>query len=154
MLAKHIGELLEIVYMDQTGKLTQRRIEIKRIRNGLVYADCLRSGEPRTFREENILAWQPSKAIRPTISVKQLAAASTSTTSSTSRPSESSSAVSIPSGSVLSTAASSSKSTGSAASLSTAPVQHRRSATSSKVYRQPASYTPHTKRNKVASHVS
>ncbi len=74
MLANHIGELLEIVYMDQTGKLTQRRIEIKHIRNGRVYADCLRSGEPRTFKLENILAWQPSKAIRPTISVKQLAA--------------------------------------------------------------------------------
>ncbi|WP_322924662.1 hypothetical protein [Paenibacillus campi] len=77
MLAHHIGELLEIVYMDQTGKLTQRRIEIKHIRNGRVYADCLRSGEPRTFKLENILAWQPSKAIRPTISVKQLAAMTT-----------------------------------------------------------------------------
>ncbi len=74
MLANHIGELLEIVYIDQAGKLTQRRIEIKHIRNGLVYADCLRSGEPRTFKLENILAWQPSKAMRPTISVKQLAA--------------------------------------------------------------------------------
>lgn len=73
MLANHIGELLEIVYMDQSGKLTQRRIEIKHIRNGLIYADCLRSGEPRTFKEENILAWQPSKAIRPTISVKEWA---------------------------------------------------------------------------------
>ncbi|WP_411347463.1 hypothetical protein [Paenibacillus sp. WLX2291] len=74
MLANHIGELLEIVYLDQTGKLSQRRIEIRHIRNGLVYADCLRSGEPRTFKQENILAWQPSKAIRPTISVKELAA--------------------------------------------------------------------------------
>lgn len=82
MLAHHIGELLEIVYIDQSGKLSQRRIEIRHIRNGLVYADCLRSGEPRTFREENILAWQPSKAIRPTISVKDLAvsAARTSAT--------------------------------------------------------------------------
>ncbi|WP_082096770.1 hypothetical protein [Paenibacillus wulumuqiensis] len=154
MLAKHIGELLEIVYMDQTGKLTQRRIEIKRIRNGLVYADCLRSGEPRTFREENILAWQPSKAIRPTISVKQLAAASTIKASSASRSSGAPSAVSTPSSSALSTANPSPKSTVSAASRSTAPVQHRRSATSSKVYRQPASYTPHTKRTKVVSHVS
>ncbi|MEW4370542.1 hypothetical protein [Paenibacillus kandeliae] len=76
MLANHIGQLLEIVYLDQTGKLSQRRIEIRHIRNGLVYADCLRSGEPRTFKQENILAWQPSKAIRPTISVKELAAQS------------------------------------------------------------------------------
>lgn len=76
MLANHIGQLLEIVYLDQTGKLSQRRIEIRHIRNGLVYADCLRSGEPRTFKQENILAWQPSKAIRPTISVKELAARS------------------------------------------------------------------------------
>jgi len=139
MLAKHIGELLEIVYMDQSGKLTQRRIEIKRIRNGLVYADCLRSGEPRTFREENILAWQPSKAIRPTISVKQLAALSAAVATSSS-PSSSSTA--IPK-----------SATSSGASTSTSAAS-RKSSNLSQSYRKYTSYTSKKSRVQAASHVS
>jgi len=68
MLAKYIGEIVEIVYMDRSNQLTQRLIEIKHIRKGLVYADCLRTGSPRTFREDQILAWQPAKSkLKPTI---------------------------------------------------------------------------------------
>lgn len=68
MLSKYIGEIVEIVYMDRSNQLTQRRIEIKHIRKGLVYADCLRTGSPRTFREDQILAWQPAKSkLKPTI---------------------------------------------------------------------------------------
>lgn len=68
MLSKYIGEIVEIVYMDRSHQLTQRRIEIKHIRKGLVYADCLRTGSPRTFREDQILAWQPAKSkLKPTI---------------------------------------------------------------------------------------
>lgn len=68
MLSKYVGEIVEIVYMDRSNQLTQRRIEIKHIRNGLVYADCLRTGSPRTFREDQILAWQPAKSkLKPTI---------------------------------------------------------------------------------------
>ncbi|WDF52338.1 hypothetical protein PQ460_07990 [Paenibacillus sp. KACC 21273] len=68
MLSKYVGEIVEIVYMDRSNQLTQRRIEIKHIRKGLVYADCLRTGSPRTFREDQILAWQPAKSkLKPTI---------------------------------------------------------------------------------------
>lgn len=68
MLTKYIGEIVEIVYMDRSNQLTQRRIEIKHIRKGLVYADCMRTGSPRTFREDQILAWQPAKSkLKPTI---------------------------------------------------------------------------------------
>lgn len=68
MLSKYIGEIVEIVYMDRSNQLTQRRIEIKHIRKGLVYADCLRTGSPRTFCEDQILAWQPAKSkLKPTI---------------------------------------------------------------------------------------
>ncbi|WCT54538.1 hypothetical protein PQ456_15175 [Paenibacillus kyungheensis] len=68
MLSKYLGEIVEIVYMDRSNQLTQRRIEIKHIRKGLVYADCLRTGSPRTFREDQILAWQPAKSkLKPTI---------------------------------------------------------------------------------------
>ncbi|OMD08178.1 hypothetical protein BJP50_31055 [Paenibacillus odorifer] len=54
-----IGQSIEIVYMDKVGKITQRKIEVLGIRNGLVRAIDLQSGAPRAFRESNILAWQP-----------------------------------------------------------------------------------------------
>ncbi|ANF97656.1 hypothetical protein [Paenibacillus bovis] len=146
MLAKHIGELLEIVYMDQSGKLSQRRIEIKRIRNGLVYADCLRSGEPRTFREENILAWQPSKAIRPTISVKQLAAASATPVAA-----RSSSSVTASPSTFTATLQSF---TSNAAHQHQSATASRHSSSSSKSYRKHNSYTSQKSRTQVVSHIS
>jgi len=45
--------------MDRSGKLSQRRIEIHSIQNGLIRATCLQTGEPRAFRESNVLAWTP-----------------------------------------------------------------------------------------------
>ncbi|WP_160034283.1 hypothetical protein [Paenibacillus sp. An7] len=50
MPRKYIGRQVEIVYLDRRGKVTQRNIEIHQIRN---------TGEPRTFNEENVLAYQP-----------------------------------------------------------------------------------------------
>ncbi|OAB33856.1 hypothetical protein [Paenibacillus glacialis] len=61
MPAKYIGKIIEIIYMDQSGKITQRRIEINAIRNGLIKAADLKSKSPRTFLINNVLAWQPSK---------------------------------------------------------------------------------------------
>ncbi len=60
MPTKYIGEVVEIVYMDKNGHLSQRRIEIHGIRGELVYATCLTSGERRTFRQDRILACRPS----------------------------------------------------------------------------------------------
>ncbi|NGZ73921.1 hypothetical protein [Saccharibacillus alkalitolerans] len=60
MPVKYIGEVVEIVYMDKEGNLTQRRIEVHGIRGELVYSTCLASGERRTFRRDRILACSPS----------------------------------------------------------------------------------------------
>ncbi|OWA36814.1 hypothetical protein B9G55_01670 [Saccharibacillus sp. O16] len=60
MPTKYIGEVVEIVYMDKNGHLSQRRIEIHAIRGSLVYSTCLTSGERRTFRQDRILACRPS----------------------------------------------------------------------------------------------
>lgn len=60
MPAKYIGEVVEIVYMDKDGNLSQRRIEVHGIRGELVYSTCLASGERRTFRKDRILACRPS----------------------------------------------------------------------------------------------
>ena len=57
----HIGQIVEIVYVDRVGKITQRKIEIKSIRDGMLRATCLISDSPRIFRMDNILAWQPTK---------------------------------------------------------------------------------------------
>lgn len=58
------GQIVEIVYLDKSGKISQRTIRIRGIREGMIRADCLTSGAPRVFRAENILAWQPSKMQR------------------------------------------------------------------------------------------
>lgn len=55
---KYVGSTVEIIYMDRTGALSQRHIYVQRIKDGVVHAKCLLSGAPRTFRVENILAWQ------------------------------------------------------------------------------------------------
>ncbi|WP_082726796.1 hypothetical protein [Paenibacillus riograndensis] len=53
------GQTIEIVYVDKAGKITQRRIEVKGIRDGRIRATCLTTGAPRVFLAANILAWQP-----------------------------------------------------------------------------------------------
>ncbi|MEK4159494.1 MULTISPECIES: hypothetical protein [Paenibacillus] len=54
-----IGQRIEIVYQDRSGKITQRIIDVNGIRNGRIRATCLRNGAPRVFLYNNILAWQP-----------------------------------------------------------------------------------------------
>lgn len=60
MPTKYIGQVVEIMYQDRSGKITQRKIEVKGIRGNIVGATCLKTGAPRTFRMDSILAWQPA----------------------------------------------------------------------------------------------
>ncbi len=55
----HIGQTVEIVYIDKAGKITQRKIEVNGIRDGRIRATCLTTGAPRVFLAASILAWQP-----------------------------------------------------------------------------------------------
>lgn len=55
-----IGQTVEIVYLDKVGKITQRKIEVKGIKDGKIRATCLNTGAPRVFLMVNILAWQTS----------------------------------------------------------------------------------------------
>ncbi|WP_422751722.1 hypothetical protein, partial [Paenibacillus graminis] len=55
----HIGQTIEIVYIDKAGKITQRKIEVRGIRDGRIRATCLTTGAPRVFLAASILAWQP-----------------------------------------------------------------------------------------------
>jgi hypothetical protein len=53
-----VGQIIEIVYIDKAGSITQRQIEILGIRDGRIRATCLTSGSPRVFLVAGILAWQ------------------------------------------------------------------------------------------------
>ena len=57
---RYIGSTLEIIYQDRNDKLTQRSIYVCDIKDDIVRATCLQSGGLRTFRVQNILAWQPA----------------------------------------------------------------------------------------------
>ncbi|WP_339168026.1 hypothetical protein MKX75_01025 [Paenibacillus sp. FSL R5-0341] len=56
MPVKYLGCLVEIIYEDQSGKITKRRIQVKSIRSGMVK---VLSGQPRTFKESGLLACHP-----------------------------------------------------------------------------------------------
>lgn len=58
-MEKYIGRTVEIVYLAQDGKLTQRMIRVRRVNGGLVYAHCMTTNKPRTFRRDHILALMP-----------------------------------------------------------------------------------------------
>lgn len=60
-MKKYMNQVVEIIYMDRSGKITQRSIHIHAIRNGLLRATCLQTGAPRAFRIEQILATRPVK---------------------------------------------------------------------------------------------
>ncbi|SET37968.1 hypothetical protein [Paenibacillus sp. NFR01] len=59
-----LGQIVEIVYMDKSGKITQRTIKVLGIRDGRIRATCLTTGAPRVFLLSCILAWQPAKEQR------------------------------------------------------------------------------------------
>lgn len=54
-----VGQTIEIIYQDKTGKITQRKIEVIGIRDDRIRATCLTSGSPRIFLKSSVLSWQP-----------------------------------------------------------------------------------------------
>lgn len=60
-MEKLIGQVIEIIYEDKSGKITQRRIEVHGHKGGLLRATCLSTGGPRVFRADSILAWRQAK---------------------------------------------------------------------------------------------
>lgn len=59
-----IGQTIEIVYLDRSGNISQRKIEVLAIRDGRIRATCLTAGAPRVFLLSNILAWYPVRGKR------------------------------------------------------------------------------------------
>jgi predicted DNA-binding transcriptional regulator YafY len=59
MIEKYVGRTVEIIYLDSKGKITQRKIEVKSIKDHKIKAFCLDQCEPRIFKIANILAISP-----------------------------------------------------------------------------------------------
>jgi predicted DNA-binding transcriptional regulator YafY len=60
-LDKFMGRTIEIIYMDRSGRLTQRTVELRAVRASHIYTFCLRRGEPRVFATDRILAVMPGR---------------------------------------------------------------------------------------------
>jgi predicted DNA-binding transcriptional regulator YafY len=58
-MEKYEGQTVEIIYMATEGRLSQRLIEVRRVKGEFIRALCLKSGQPRTFRADRILAAYP-----------------------------------------------------------------------------------------------
>lgn len=56
-----IGQTIEMRYLDKAGQITQRKIEVRGIRDGRIRATCLSTGAPRVLLAANILSWRPTK---------------------------------------------------------------------------------------------
>ncbi len=54
-----VGQTIEMIYLDKTEKITQRKIEIIGIREGRIRATCLTTGSPRVFLIASVLSWRP-----------------------------------------------------------------------------------------------
>jgi predicted DNA-binding transcriptional regulator YafY len=55
----YIGRTVEIIYMDRSGRFTQRVVTVRGAADGWVHAYCHARGEPRRFRADRILAMRP-----------------------------------------------------------------------------------------------
>lgn len=59
-----IGQTIEMIYLDKAGRITQRKIEVRGMRDGRIRATCLSTGQPRVFLAANILSWRSVRGQR------------------------------------------------------------------------------------------
>lgn len=55
------GLSIEFIYEDRAGNITQRKITVRGVCDGLIEATDLSNNQLRTFKMTNILAWSPIK---------------------------------------------------------------------------------------------
>lgn len=53
------NQILDMIYMDDGGKITKRRVKIFKLKGDLFQAYCYLRGSKRTFKIDNILAAVP-----------------------------------------------------------------------------------------------
>lgn len=59
MREKYVGQIVQIIYQDAKGALSQRKIHVRKMIDGNVMAIDLDKGTLRVFRIDRILAVQP-----------------------------------------------------------------------------------------------
>ncbi|KEQ23286.1 hypothetical protein ET33_16765 [Paenibacillus tyrfis] len=57
-MLRYVGQQVEIIYLENDGSMTQRRIAVRSVERGSVKAFCFQRQAPRLFKLENILAVQ------------------------------------------------------------------------------------------------
>ena len=60
MIERYIGRIVDVVYMDRSGRFTKRRVQVQSVRDGRAKVYCFERQAPRAFIIENILAIQPA----------------------------------------------------------------------------------------------
>ncbi|CAG7654895.1 WYL domain-containing protein [Paenibacillus allorhizosphaerae] len=55
-LQRYMGRTVEMIYLGRDNQITQRRVDVHSMNNGIVKAYCHERNAPRVFRVENILA--------------------------------------------------------------------------------------------------
>ena len=58
-ILKYVGQTIEMIYQDRSGRLTQRRIRVLAVEGGKVRAYDLDKRAPRVFDADRVLAVQP-----------------------------------------------------------------------------------------------
>lgn len=58
-MQKHIGRTVTIIYQDRKGEITQRRILIQSVKDGVIHAFDQDKKASRRFETARILAMQP-----------------------------------------------------------------------------------------------
>lgn len=58
MPEEYIGQIVQIIYQDAKGKITQRTIRVNRIIDGKIHAYDIDKRAPRPFRIDRMLAVQ------------------------------------------------------------------------------------------------
>ncbi|WP_145949597.1 hypothetical protein [Paenibacillus sp. Y412MC10] len=59
MITKYIGKVVEIIYEDEHGEITHRKVLVNSVKNQTIVGTCLKVAAPRKFRLDRILAWNP-----------------------------------------------------------------------------------------------
>jgi predicted DNA-binding transcriptional regulator YafY len=55
-----VGKTVVMIYMDLSGRISQRRVVVRKATDRYVHAFCLERGAPRLFLTRNILAALPA----------------------------------------------------------------------------------------------
>ena len=58
---RYVGKTVDIIYLDRTNRLSQRRIRVLSADRRVLSAYCCERKAPRVFRCENVLAVMPAR---------------------------------------------------------------------------------------------